>query len=560
MAEPRSIVFGRGGDAAEAVVFGWSPPEDGYTWTVGRRSVLCAALPHAPHGFGLEFTWSAFLPPEGPAAQRVAIRVGGAMVAEHAVRGLETVTFDCAAPQSHERRLLIEFDLPDAAQPGVVGGRPDERMLALCLRRIRILPHAARPAPSSRAGGLRILAEGGALVGAHRRGWAAPLHPRHAAHATAAGLDIGFGREGNAREFIREGWSAPEPGLVWTSGRRARMVLPRPAGGAERWVLEAEIKPFVQGERLPSQRLGVSVNGMAAGVVRVRDLAVVRLEAPWGRLAEDAAVELAFDLPDAARPRDLKDGSSDDRELGFSFHRLLFNPASPASPARPAPSWAGTPAAELPPDRLMLGFESLGENCEFGLVQRACGVEPLGLLRFASAPLDKLLAALHARFDGLGQPNNLTVELSANGREYMVLDRAFGFYYHAWVLAGEKTPEEAGSEIVAREVRRLPFLARKLAEDLESAEKIFVYHGMRPLSADDARALLRAVRLYGLATLLLVELAHAGHAAGSVERAEDGLLRGYIDRFAPGEDAHDFSMDSWVTLCRAAAALQEGGS
>ncbi len=35
---------------------------------------------------------------------------------------------------------------------------------------------------------------------------------------------------------------------------------------------------------------------------------------------------------------------------------------------------------------LMLQFESLGQNCEFGLVQRRAGADPLGLLRFDSAP------------------------------------------------------------------------------------------------------------------------------------------------------------------------------
>jgi len=32
---------------------------------------------------------------------------------------------------------------------------------------------------------------------------------------------------------------------------------------------------------------------------------------------------------------------------------------------------------------LVLQFESIGDNCELGLVQRRAGSEPLGLLRFA---------------------------------------------------------------------------------------------------------------------------------------------------------------------------------
>jgi hypothetical protein len=230
-------------------------------------------------------------------------------------------------------------------------------------------------------------------------------------------------------------------------------------------------------------------------------------------------------------------------------------PVEPASATSSAPE-----AAELPLSELMLRFESLGENCEFGLVQRRCGAEPLGLFRFASAPLPKLIAALDARFEGLSEPANLEVQLSPNGRKYLVTDKRFQLLYHAWVMAGEMAAEE----VHRREVRRLPLLIRKLSEDLSQAEKIFVYHGMEPLSSEQAGELLARLRAYGPNTLLWVELADAEHTPGTVEWCGDGLLKGYIDRFAPGENAHDLSLDCWVELCRdayrkrlMAAVLQE---
>jgi hypothetical protein len=204
----------------------------------------------------------------------------------------------------------------------------------------------------------------------------------------------------------------------------------------------------------------------------------------------------------------------------------------------------------------MMRFESLGESCEFGLVQRRCEAEPLGLFRFASAPLPKLLAALGADFAGFGEPEALDVELSANGREYMIKDKRFSLLYHAWVMAGEMTPEE----VHQREIRRLPLLIRKLREDLTEAEKIFVYHGMGRLGgADDALPLMMVLRRYGPSTLLWVELADADHPAGTVEQAGAGLLKGYIDRFAPGEDAYDLSLDCWIAICREAWRLHHSG-
>jgi hypothetical protein len=59
---------------------------------------------------------------------------------------------------------------------------------------------------------------------------------------------------------------------------------------------------------------------------------------------------------------------------------------------------------------LVRRFRALGDNCEFGLVQRHCGAEPIDLLRFAGLhiPIEDRLAALTKAvtvgFEGLGQP------------------------------------------------------------------------------------------------------------------------------------------------------------
>ncbi len=218
-----------------------------------------------------------------------------------------------------------------------------------------------------------------------------------------------------------------------------------------------------------------------------------------------------------------------------------------------SPTHAPAPGSELPTAELFTQFESLGENCEFGLVQRRGGAEPLGLLRFSSTPLPKLLAALTARFEGLGRSDRIEVELSSNGREYMISDKTFGLYYHAWVLAGEKPPED----VHRREIRRLPYLTRKLTEDLTEATKIFVYRSMIPITQPQAMKLVAAARAYGPAWLLWMDLADATHPAATVEIVAPGLMRGRMDRFAPGSNAHDFSFECWEKVCRTAYALKE---
>ena len=263
---------------------------------------------------------------------------------------------------------------------------------------------------------------------------------------------------------------------------------------------------------------------------------------PWSLIERREWVSLTFRHPDAARPVDVN-GVPDHRELALAFETLsLFRQFDRANAPEFRPELVDSRAVDfddLPLDQLMMRFESLGENCEFGLAQRRCGAEPLGLLRFASAPLPVLLAGLKVRFEGVGDPDQIEIRVSGNSQEYLVSDRRYGFLYHPWVLVGEADPED----IRRREEKRLPFLKRKLVDDLSEARKIFVYRGMRRLPQPLVLRLVAAMREYGPTTLLWVELQDDDHPAGTVEPMTAGLLKGYIDRFAPGKNAHALSLD-----------------
>src|ERR1700709_963317 len=88
---------------------------------------------------------------------------------------------------------------------------------------------------------------------------------------------------------------------------------------------------------------------------------------------------------------------------------------------------------------LVLQFESIGDNCEFGLVQRLAGAEPLGLLRFAGTPLRNLLGGLNARFADIADPNHVRV-VAENG-EFMVKLTKYDFTFHAHVKVGDMAPD-----------------------------------------------------------------------------------------------------------------------
>ena len=351
---------------------------------------------------------------------------------------------------------------------------------------------------------------------------------------------------GNGCDISRAGWAVPEREFTWTNGNEAVLELPRPETAAD-YVLRIHCMPFIVNGALSSQNISLTVNGSEGNAVRCRDVSILDCDLPWSVLADHDRITVCLQLPDAAKPSELGRGE-DARLLGVAVKSVTLGRMAPESEFEQP---AGEEGQNEDLRELALAFESIGENCEFGLVQRQCGVEPLGLFRFTSAPLPKLIDALRARFKGLGEPGNVEVQTSANGREYMVLDKCFGLLWHAWVQVGEQEPEE----IATRETRRLPLLIRKLVEDMTLGEKIFVFHGMTPLTTEEARALSAALRSYGPGTLLWVEQADETHQPGAVEVIEPGLLKGYMDRFAPGENAHDVSFDCWVTLCRNAVRL-----
>jgi hypothetical protein len=366
-------------------------------------------------------------------------------------------------------------------------------------------------------------------------------------------LTIDFGDGGNGSAFTAVGWSTPEATETWSVGDRSWLILPARALAAA-YVMRLTLRPNVVPGRLAAQRLLVAVNGQTVAQFSIARRCVRACRIPWSVLEGLGHIEVAFDTPDAARPADL--GGTDGRQLGVALAELQLYP-DPHGVGGPEPM-EGVPvpvdvSAIMAADRISLAelmgkFESLGQNCEFGLVQRRCQAEPLGLLRFSSTPLPKLLAALEAHFEGMGDPGSIRVELSSNGREYMISDTRFGFLYHAFVDSGAMEADA----LHRREVKRVPFLVNKLLDDLVSGDKIFVFKGMGAVEEEEVFPLAMALRRYGPNTLLFINLADRDHPAGRVEVRGPGFYVGYLDRFAPSEDASDFELSQWVRVCRAA--------
>jgi hypothetical protein len=211
--------------------------------------------------------------------------------------------------------------------------------------------------------------------------------------------------------------------------------------------------------------------------------------------------------------------------------------------------WTGT-VLEPPRDgnaALLSAFESLGEDCEFGLLQRRYLVEPpLSLFRWGGAPVARLIEGLDNNFVGCAEPES--TELVWDGTEYFL--RTPFVTMHTQCLVEQDAAGQA--EILRCGCATLRILRRKLLKDLADAKRIFVFKSLDPdFGRSEMYRLRTALRRHGPACVLCVTLARVGHPVGRAERLARGLYAGYLDKFV----IPDGPFDNWLRVCGETLAL-----
>jgi len=198
---------------------------------------------------------------------------------------------------------------------------------------------------------------------------------------------------------------------------------------------------------------------------------------------------------------------------------------------------------------LMLRFESLGERCEFGLVQRRFEAEPLSLLRWAATKPAKLCELLEAGFEDLGDESHTKLYRSHAHAQYDLIDTKYGLLFHTWMV------DAGGNEaaFLSKHAARLRWLRGKFISDLQEAHKILVLKPLEPLPDTALRRILGALRTYGNNTLLYVEIAAHQPCDDFVVQEGGHLLRGFVSRQSklPGLD-WDIPFEEWIGLCKKA--------
>ena len=169
-------------------------------------------------------------------------------------------------------------------------------------------------------------------------------------------------------------------------------------------------------------------------------------------------------------------------------------------------------------------------------------------MRFTYIELVHLLRGLRNGFEGLGERGTTAITVEGHLREYVVRETNYGMTYHTFQYETEVDIET----IRRQQAAALVFLKRKFLDDIASGEKIFVIKRGDPLRPEEVLPVYAALNDLGRNWLLWVVPATRSHPSGSVEVLLPGLLRGYVDRFAPYDDAHDLSVPAWTALCEAA--------
>ncbi len=204
---------------------------------------------------------------------------------------------------------------------------------------------------------------------------------------------------------------------------------------------------------------------------------------------------------------------------------------------------------------LVMQYESLGEDCEFGLVQRHFEAEPLGLLRWTYCVAETLIRLLEQRFCGVGELENLTL-CRTPWKEYMIKQEKYGIAFHTF-----STKDIANEPAFLRkQSSRLSWLADKLLTDLREGNKRFILKLYHRASDSHMRRVHSLLQQYSANNrMICISVSSDVREGGTVANLGNGFALGKLSRKNPGAK-WDIPFDEWRSILEAADSFWHGSA
>jgi hypothetical protein len=584
------VDFHRNGNSAPYRTFGWSGQEQSHIWSLQGSCGLRFPGPidNAPITIEMDFAIPAGR--YGLKAAVVRIFANGHAIGSASVTGWTRLRCDIPDGIVVPGKLIeLRLEHPCFVRMDAMDLGHDDRLLGLCFYAVRLYPPWMKQAMDRFA----PKPPEGKLVEA-----AAPL----IASGTEAGEPVlyRFGAADPGHAMLGDGWLDDPSGAAWADSRVCTLELPAPARQGL-YLARFTLAPLYIRSFMTLQRINILLSGAVIGQYTIGTETSLTIPLPPELWEAGGVLAFTFAMPDGLAMHPF-DPTQQPNFLSFLLDSIEILPLPPrhAVLARvrdddvtpPAPMaisgrfldetvdqlpGAVKAALGIEMAEILQNFESLGDNCAFGLAQRKGGCEVLGLLRFGNTPLNSLMTALDDEFRAATKKAELTLRLpdGPHGEFCLYADR-YGIRWHTNVNGGTSDEET----IFAQQTMRLAYLRRKFYEAMRAGRKIATISRAEPrkhpvplpfadessvweekperLRLGEVLPLFLRLNEYGTNTLLYLTRCAHNRRSGTVELIAPGLMRGYVDDFVILPDLHNGDHAAWLRIAVNAWMLDKG--
>jgi len=191
---------------------------------------------------------------------------------------------------------------------------------------------------------------------------------------------------------------------------------------------------------------------------------------------------------------------------------------------------------------------SLGRDCEFGMVQREMGAEPISLFRWGTLTFESFIRLLENDFVGFASNDSafLQYENTENFDEFWFHDGNYGAKIHTHFNAKNIDLDDTYESLLEKSKEHFLFLVRKLREELQDGEKLFVYKSGNEMSLADAFQLSKTMTTYGNNKLLIVM--PQGYNSAEHEILSESLHLGRLSKFWVDAQKESIQFREWNNI------------